>query len=77
MSSWLNQMIHSLDIPERLYERNKLVVDSSSLHDAKRSFDSAIDSLLRKAMKVDNDKLAADGIFCRETFEKKFSLVFG
>lgn len=73
---WVDQALHAIDLPDRMMERNSGNVDYAGMNDAKRSYDVAMDKLSRLCDLLDENELCESGIFCRETFESHFQLVW-
>lgn len=71
---WTNQLMHSIDLPDRAMEKGR--DNDYGVGDAKRSFDVAIDNLVRICSNLDVRELGENGIYCRETFETKFGMIW-
>lgn len=74
ISLHVNQFMHALDMHDRAAERHGVKLDEGNLHDAKRSYDTAMDALLRVCESIDEKTLVEAGIYNRELFETKYGL---
>lgn len=69
---WVEQLLHSLDLPDRQIEKGRAQEADMSLADAKRAFDVAFSHLARIVDLVDEASLAENGVYFRESFEEAF-----
>lgn len=72
--AWMNQMMHAIELPDRMIEHGK--GNGTNLNDAKRSYDVAVDNLVRIIESLDDVKLSENGIYNRESFERVFGCVW-
>ena len=75
LRSYFEQLLCALDLPDRALERSgQNDFGINSLSDAKRTYDVAFQRLATISVEFDINKLAAQGVYCRETFESTFAL---
>lgn len=68
------QLVDSCELPDRQLNASANGHSSSSLSDAKRSFDVALRKLRDIAKETDMQQLPKKGVFTRETFEATYAL---
>jgi hypothetical protein len=75
LRTYFEQLLCAIDIPDHIMERNASnELGINSLSDAKRAYDIAFQRLATVSVEVEQMKLAANGVYCRETFESAYSL---
>nr|WPV62269.1 MAG: coat protein [Wufeng shrew martellivirus 1] len=75
--TWIEQLLHALDLPDRLVERGRIGENENSLYDAKRAFDVAFSNLATIVDSTDERTLLENGVYERASFEAAFVCVWG